>query len=200
MALVRGAERTLLAHPGAADHFGLADLESSGVLVTLSTSGEGEKKEPIIVYVEGFFAIHSWDVTVRLAEVSYSSARNTLTQSTESEKFRGRNYYEKLYGLYILSKILSDRNRKFNHFNFQVCTEIANCSFAFNLCGEFAFEATPGFASGLFDLLPKVDAIFGNASELRRFAETAVSEGRLGAASLLQGEGEAQRNFKEYTK
>ena len=41
----------------------------------------------------------------------------------------------------------------------------------------------------MFDLLPKVDAIFGNASELRRFAEIAVSEGRLGAASLLQGEG-----------
>ena len=69
MALVRGAERTLLAHPGAADHFGLGDLESSGVLRTLKTSGEGEK-ERIVVYVEGFFAIHSWDVTVRLAEVS----------------------------------------------------------------------------------------------------------------------------------
>ena len=72
--------------------------------------------------------------------------------------------------------------------NFQICSEKANCSFAFNLCGEFAFEATPGFASKLFDLLPKIDAVFGNASELRRFAEIAESEGRPGAASLLQGE------------
>ena len=72
--------------------------------------------------------------------------------------------------------------------NFQVCSERANCSFAFNLCGEFAFEATPGFASRLFDLLPMIDAVFGNASELKRFAEIAVSEGRVGATSLLQGE------------
>ena len=66
VALVRGAERTLLAHPGAADRFGLSDLESSGILRTLRAS-----KERVVVYVEGFFAIHSWDVTVRLAEVSY---------------------------------------------------------------------------------------------------------------------------------
>ena len=71
--------------------------------------------------------------------------------------------------------------------NFQVCSEKANCSFAFNLCGEFAFEATPCFAAGLFDLLPKVDAVFGNASELRQFAEIAVREGRPGAEPLLQG-------------
>ena len=68
MALVRGAERTLLAHPGAADHFDLGDLDSSGILRTLKTSEEGEGR--IVVYVEGFFAIHSWDVTVRLAEVN----------------------------------------------------------------------------------------------------------------------------------
>ena len=68
VALVRGAERTLLAHPGAAEHFGLGDLESSGILRTLKTS-RGE--DHIVVYVEGFFAIHSWDVTVRLAEVSF---------------------------------------------------------------------------------------------------------------------------------
>ena len=74
-----------------------------------------------------------------------------------------------------------------NNFKLQVCSNKANCSFAFNLCGEFAFEATPGFASGLFDLLPKIDAVFGNASELRKFAEIAVSEGRQGAESLLQG-------------
>lgn len=130
VALVRGAERTLLAQPGAADHFGLADLDSSGILRTLKSS-----EDRIVVYVEGFFAIHSWDVTVRLAEV---------------------------------------------------CSEKANCSFAFNLCGEFAFEATPCFAAGLFDLLPKVDAVFGNASELRKFAEIAVREGRPGAEPLLQ--------------
>ena len=68
MALVRGAERTLLAHPGAADHFGLSDLESSGILKTLRASKE--EGERVVVYVEGFFAIHSWDVTVRLAEVN----------------------------------------------------------------------------------------------------------------------------------
>ena len=66
VALVRGAERTLLAQPGAADHFGLADLDSSGILRTLKSS-----EDRIVVYVEGFFAIHSWDVTVRLAEVTY---------------------------------------------------------------------------------------------------------------------------------
>ena len=77
-----------------------------------------------------------------------------------------------------------------SNFLFQACSDKANCSFAFNLCGEFAFEATPGFASGLFDLLSNVDAVFGNASELKKFAEVAVSEGRRGAASLLQGEHE----------
>ena len=67
MALVRGEERTLLAHPGAADRFGLSDLKSSGILRTLRASKDERKR--VVVYVEGFFATHSWDVTVRLAEV-----------------------------------------------------------------------------------------------------------------------------------
>ena len=81
MALVRGAERTLLAHPGAADHFGLSDLNSCGILRTLRAR-EGER-ERVVVYVEGFFAIHSWDVTVRLAEVRYK----LQTDKFEHQKF-----------------------------------------------------------------------------------------------------------------
>ena len=80
MALVRGAERTLLAHPGAADRFGLSDLESSGILRTLRAS-----KERVVVYVEGFFAIHSWEVTVRLAEVWYELTNLITTMSKLSE-------------------------------------------------------------------------------------------------------------------
>lgn len=45
----------------------------------------------------------------------------------------------------------------------------------------------PKFASGVWELLPAIDILFGSVSELRRFVEKAGEEGVEGAGVLLRG-------------
>jgi hypothetical protein len=58
IALSLGAERTMCANLGAAEHFGLGNLKNVA-LVDLNLAR--------VVYVEAFFAFHSWDVAEKLA-------------------------------------------------------------------------------------------------------------------------------------
>jgi hypothetical protein len=70
----------------------------------------------------------------------------------------------------------------------------ADITFAFNLCGEYVFGKS-GFASGLYNLLPKIDLVFGNAGELRKFAKTAKEEGVVAAENLVDGLGKKSVRF-----
>jgi len=59
IALVQGAERTLVANLGAANHYGLDDLNVDNIKLIQRSQ---------VIYVEGYFLIHSPEVTFKLAE------------------------------------------------------------------------------------------------------------------------------------
>ena len=47
------------------------DLSATPWILQTLKAAEEDERSSVVVYVEGFFAIHSWDVTARLAEVPY---------------------------------------------------------------------------------------------------------------------------------
>jgi adenosine kinase len=102
-ALIHGDKRTLVAHLGAAEAYGLEDFKTSENLQLL-------QEEVLLVYIEGFFITHSVDVALEVIKICKSNG--VVVAFNISGAYVAEFYADQLLAVIRLADIIIGNNNE----------------------------------------------------------------------------------------